>query len=220
MQLATDSEVGELYMDGQGRVVFRNRQAILTDARSSTAQGVFGGLPGTVHPAGTERECALVSRPDDDTTLANDIQATRVGGALQEAQDPASESTYLFARSYSRSDLILQDDPTTMQWADYVLYLAKGDEFRIDEVTITPGVDPDNLFPQALGRELGDRVEVWKRPPNVTAYSKDLFIRGIDHQFTPLWWQTKWTTQNAARYSFFVLDDPILGVLDSNALGY
>lgn len=220
MQLATDSEVGELYMDGQGRVTFRNRHAILTDARSNTAQGVFGGSPGTVHSAGTERECTLLSRPDDDTTLANDIQATRTGGTLQEAQDAASIATYLFARTYSRSDLLLQDDTTTLQWADYVLYLSKNDEFRFDEVTVTPGVDPDNLFPQVLGRELGDRIQVWKRPPNVTAYSKDLFIRGIEHQFTPLWWQTKWTTQNASRYSFFTLDNTTLGALDSNALAY
>ncbi len=49
MQLADDTEIGELYIDGAGRVVFRNRQAVLTDTRSAVPQAVFGDLPGTPH---------------------------------------------------------------------------------------------------------------------------------------------------------------------------
>ena len=82
------------------------------------------------------------------------------------------------------------------------------------------GVNPAALFPQALGRDLGDRIQVWKRPPGVTAYSKDLFVWGITHTFSPTWWQTVWTTQSASRYSFFVLDNATLGQLDHNALAF
>jgi hypothetical protein len=49
MQLAADTEIGELYIDGAGDVVFRNRHAILADARSNTPQAIFGDLPGTTH---------------------------------------------------------------------------------------------------------------------------------------------------------------------------
>jgi hypothetical protein len=220
MQLTADTEIGELYMDGSGRLVFRNRNAILQDTRSNTVQGVFGGVPGTSHSAGTELECTALARPDDDTTLANDIQATRVGGSLQEVQDAVSIATYLFPRTYARSDLLHNNDTDTLNWANYVSYLSADDEFRFDDVTITPGADPAALFPQALGRDLGDRIQVWKRPPGVTAYSKDLFVRGITHTFTPAWWQTVWTTQSAARYSFFVLDNATLGQLDDNALAF
>jgi hypothetical protein len=212
--------VGELYMDGQGRVVFRNRNAILQDTRSNTVQGVFGGLPGTSHSAGTELACVELSRPDDDTTIANDVQATRVGGTLQEVTVPSSISTYLFKRTFSRDDLLLQTDADALSWAQYISYLAQNDESRFDSVKIVPGKDPDNLYPQVLGRELGDRIQVWKRPPNVTAYSKDLFIRGITHSFTPQYWETSWDTQNAGRYSFLTLDNATLGMLDSNALGF
>jgi hypothetical protein len=207
-------------MDGQGRVVFRQRDATLTETRSNTVQGVFGDAPGTSHPAGTEVQCTSLTRPDDDTTMANDIQATRVGGALQEVTDAASVSKFLFARTYQRSDLILTTDAETLNWAQYIGYLSAQDEFRFDQITITPPADPDDLWPQALGRDLGDRIEVWKRPPDVAAYSADLFIRGIVHTWTPAMWQTVWTPQNAGRYSFLTLDDATLGVLDTNALAY
>ena len=245
MQLATDSEVGELYMDGQGRAVFRNRDAILTDTASGTVQGYFGSAGGSagsgfllseaggfllsedgsslLSEAGTAvplLECTSLTRPSDDTTLANDVQATNVGGTLQEAMDSASVATYLFPRTYARSDLILQTDTDALNWANYVLYLAGNSEYRIDQVTITPGNDPDGLFPQALGRDFGDRIQVWKQPPGVAAYSVDLFVRGITHSFSPVWWQTTWDTQNADRYSFFVLGDAILGTLDDNALAW
>jgi hypothetical protein len=221
LQVTADSEMGEIYMDASGRFTFRQRDAILSETRSTTVQGVFGGAAGTSHPDGTEHECTALSRPDDDTTMANDIQATIVGSSnMQEATDATSVSKYLFPRTYQRADLILTSDAQAAAWADYVLELGAADEFRFDSVTITPGVDPGNLFPQALGRELGDRIQVWKRPPGVTAYSKDLFIRGIQHTFTPTWWQTVWTPQNAARYSFFVLDDAVLGVLDTDALAW
>lgn len=240
MQLAADSEAGELYMDRAGRVTFRNRHAALTETRSTVVQGIFGGRPtgpvttmtgdtyastytGT-YPGTTtvtqELPCTTLTRPADDTTLANDIQATSAGLTLQEAQDADSVATYLFPRTYSRSDLILTTDADTLAWANWVLALAKSDEFRIDEVTITPGQDPGNLFPHALGRDLGDRIQVWKRPPNVAAWSKDLFIRGITHTFRPRWWQTTWQTQTALRFSFLTLDDPTLGALGANALAF
>ena len=164
-----------------------------------------------------------LARARDDTTLANDVQATRVGGALQEAQDAASIAKYLFPRSYSNSSLILQADATALSWAQWVLYVAKDDDDRFDSLVISPLRDPVNLWPQALGRQAGDRIQVWRRPPNVAPVVKDCFIRGIAHAWD--WgagtWATTWMLQDASKYgSFLVLDDPVLGVLGSNALAF
>src|SRR5262249_44812384 len=91
MQLTADSEIGELYVDGGGNLVFRHRRAVLGDTRSVTPQAVFGDLPGTSHPAGIELAAAAVGRADDDTTMANDVQATNANiGTLQEVTDTAS----------------------------------------------------------------------------------------------------------------------------------
>ena len=224
MQVTADSEIGELYVSGSGQLVFRNRHAILTDTRSNTPQAVFGDAPGTAEAAGTEVPYYQVPRARDDTTLANDIQATRVGGTLQEVQDAASVATYLFPRSYARTDLILQNDSDALNWAQWVLYVSKQNEDRFDQLVIYPLRDPANLWPQVLGREIGDRIQVWRRPPGVaTPVTKDVFIRGIAHQWD--WsagtWQTTFTLQDASKYgSFLTLGNATLGKLGSNALAF
>lgn len=224
MQAAADAEIGELYVNGAGQVKFRNRRAMLTSARSNAPQAVFGDAAGTAETAGTEQPYRTVSRSRDDATMANDVQATRTGGALQEVQDSASIKKYLFPRTFSRSDLQLQDDATTLQWAQWVLYVAAADEDRFDQLVLYPMRDAANLWPQALGREVGDRIQVWRRPPGVVSpVVKDVFIRGIAHAWdvSAGTWQTTWTLQDASKYgSFLTLDNPTLGQLDSNALAF
>ena len=224
LQVAVDSEIGQLYVSSSGAVTFRGRHQILTDTRSNTVQAVFGDLPGTSHTAGTELACAVVSRASDDTTIANDIQATRAGGSLQEVQDAASIQTYLFPRTYARTDLIVQTDADALNWAGWVLYISRGGEDRIESVQIDPAADPYSLWPQVLGREIGDRIQIWHRPASVaTPISKDCFIAGITHAWDSVasTWLTTWTLQDATKYgSWLTLDNPTLGQLNSNALAY
>lgn len=221
LQLTSDSEIGELYADGSGSVVFRGSRAIITDPRSVAPQAVLGDQPGTAHPAGTELPYWQPGRADDLATLANDIQATRVGGTLQEVMNAASVAKYLFPRSYARTDLILQSDPAALTWAKSVLALSGGPEDRFDTLSVDPLADTATLFPQVTGRDFGDRIQVWRTPPGVGRISKDCFIRGIDHEIDCVntTWLTTWTLQSAAPYTgFLVLDDPVMGVLGSNAV--
>jgi hypothetical protein len=224
MQVAADSEIGQLYASGAGAVTFRGRQQVLTETRSNTVQAVFGDLPGTSHPAGTELACAVIGRASDDTTIANDVQATRVGGTLQEVQDAASVARYLFPRSYARSDLILQNDSDALNWAQYVAYIAKGGEDRFESLAVDPAADPANLWPQVLGREIGDRIQVWSRPAALPSpVSKDCFVAGITHQWDSVTsaWLTTFSLQDASKYgSFLTLDNPTTGQLDANALAF
>ena len=230
LQLTADTEIGEVYVNGSGSVVFRHRRAILTDARSTTPQAVFGDLPGTSHTAGTEIAYAAVGRADDDTTLANDIQVTvpaysgDPSPVLQEATDPVSVYVFQGQRSYVRSDLMLPDDPTAFQYANWVLFISKDAEDRFDTLTVDPQADTANLWPQVLGRDIGDRIQVWRRPSGVAApVTKDVFIRGIAHTFDPgsEAWQTIWTLQSALKYAgFLILDSATSGLLDVDALAY
>jgi hypothetical protein len=225
MQIATDSEIGQLYVNGAGAVVFRARHDLLTDTRSNTVQAVFGDLPGTPHAAGTELACAAIGRASDDTTLVNDVQATMAnGGTLQEAKDTASIAQYLFPRSYSRTDLILQSNTDALAWAQWVLYIGKAGEDRFESLAVDPQADPANLWPQVLGREIGDRIQVWHRPAGVAApISKDVFIAGITHQWDSVTsaWLTTWVLADASKYgSFFTLDNATLGRLGYNAYAF
>ncbi len=159
MQIASDSEVGLLYAGPSGAVVFRDRKALTSRSQSVNVQGVFGD-------SGTAPELpyAMVARADDDTALANDIQAQSLGGTLQEVTDPASLTRYLFPRTYSRSDLILLSDADTAVWAQWVLFVSKTAENRFESLTVDPLAQPEDLWPQVLGRDFGDRIQVTKRP--------------------------------------------------------
>jgi hypothetical protein len=165
---------------------------------------------------------AAVTRASDDTTIANDIQATRLGGTLQEVQDAASVAKYLFPRTYARSDLILQTDADALNWAQWMLYISKGGEDRFESLQVDPQADPVNLWPQVLGRETGDRITIWQRPAGLASpVTKDCFIAGITHAWDSAAssWLTTWTLQDATKYgSFMTLDNPVLGQLDANAL--
>ena len=224
LQLTADTEIGELYIDGGGNVVFRQRRGAISDTRSTVPQAVFGDLPGTVHGALTELACASIGRANDDTTLANDIEITRAGGALQEAASAASIAKYLFPRTYSRTDVIMQTDAEALSYAQWVLLVSLTGEARFDTITIDPIADPLNLFPQVLQREIGDLITVYRRPQNSAAViTKPCFIRGITHtvDVTQGTWSTTWDLQDATKYTgFLTLDDAVLGKLNTGTLAY
>jgi hypothetical protein len=105
-----------------------------------------------------------------------------------------------------------------------VLYVSKDGEDRFDSLAVDPAADPVNLWPQVLGREIGDRIRIVNRPAGVaSAIVKDCFIAGITHAWDSAasTWLTTWTLQDASKYgSFFTLDNPTLGKLNSNALTF
>lgn len=217
LQQASDSEIGELYIDGSGNVVFRNRQAIFDDARSNTSQATFGddedgGELGYAHNGlgfSTDRE-----------TMYNRVIGQRDGGVVQQADDGDSQGSNRI-KTWSKTDLVLADDTQVADYAAFILNLSKTPENRFTDMVIYPLADPDNLFPEVLGREIGDRITVIRRPPGGgDPIQRDVFIRAIKHEITVSNWITTWTFQSATRYAFLTLDDPQLGKLDSNALGF
>lgn len=216
MRLTSDSEIGELYMDGGGRVVFRNRNALLQDARSASSQGTYGNTSGLAYEN--------VTTSTDDVTFYNQVKATKAGGGTEQlAEDSASEALYFTKTFRPTSDPILQNDSDVLSYCQWLLHVASAPENRFDTLLIRGWQDPNNLYPQVLGRELGDRITVTR----VGAYgtrTEDVFIRGISQEYTLEGQElrTTWALQSAARYgSFLVLDDPTLGKLDSgNALAY
>lgn len=214
--LTADSELGEFYIDGDGNVVFRNRHGMLLDARSNTVQATFGDSGSELHYA---KDGLTLSY--DHETLANFAKVTRRGGIEQTATDQDSIDEYL-TRTFNRSGLLVENDSDALAHAQWILYTSKEPELRFQSMRINPLRDPDTLFPQVLGREIGDRIQVLMRPPGGgDPITRDVFIRGISHSITPSTWITSWVFQSASKYgSFLVLDNSILGKLDENALGY
>jgi hypothetical protein len=198
-------------------------------------QAVLGDQQGTVETDGTELPYTLTMKAVDDTALFNDIQNTRAGGTLQEATDQASVSRFGgLLRTYARSDLLQEADADALAWAQYILLVATQVQDRFDTLTISPQRDPTDLYPQVLGRDMGDLVEVWRRPPGVAAITRQAWIRGITHDwnYSAHSWVTSWTLQNSGGGGpfgsgsggggpgVFTLNDPVKGKLDFNALTF
>lgn len=220
LQLTAASEIGELYIDGGGRLVFRNRNALLNEARSNTSQATFGD-------DGAELPYTGLKVTSDDTTFYDEVRVTRRSAGEgdepveQMVQDGAAIALF-YRRTYRPGEVILETDAAVLAYAQWLLHVSKDPELRFDEIEIDPRLDPDALYPQVLGRRIGDRITIIRRPPGGgDPIERDVFIRGVAHELAQGSWKTKWTLQAATKYgSFLTLDNPTLGVLDSNALAY
>jgi hypothetical protein len=216
LQQASDSEIGELYVDGSGNVVFRNRSAIYTESRSVTSQATFGDD----EPAELAYAYNGLKFSTDRETLYNRVIGQRDGGSVVQADDATSQGSNRI-KTWSKTDLVLEDDTQVTDYVAWILNLSKDPENRFTEMIIYPLADPDNLFPQVLGRQIGDRITCIRRPPGGgDPIQRDVFIRAIKHEISITNWITTWTFQSATKFAFLTLDDPVLGKLDQNALGF
>lgn len=203
MQQAVDSEIGELFMNGSGKVVFRNRQAVLTEERSITPQWVFGD--DTTNPQELPWQDLVVSY--DSSQLYNLVEEARVGGETQSVQDTISRQRNL-TRPFSRTDLLLQSDAETLAHANWILAMSKDPELRFDALVINAYKDPHRLFPAVFSIRIGDRLRIIRRPPDKGAGTlpiiRDVIVRGISHQVGQVRWETTFQLQSATKYSSVV----------------
>jgi O-glycosyl hydrolase len=206
LQTVNSSEVGRLFMDGQGRVVFLGRDAL---ASVTTVLGVFGD------GGGTELPYSDLTLSFDDSRQWNEIILQRVGGIPQVARDPALQQSDI-VRTYSDTNLLHSSDPQVLSAAQYRLSQYKLPHLRVDGLAVQPYRDGRRMWPQVLGREIGDRVTVVRRPQGVgSPISQESLIEAIEHEFHL---QGNWTT----RFSLSMADVTqywVLGTAGRSELG-
>jgi hypothetical protein len=75
---------------------------------------------------------------------------------------------------------------------------------RFATITVRPARDPTNLWPQVLGRLIGDRITVKRTPLTGARISKESFIVGIQNSVqastTLNDWTTTFTLMDASRW--------------------
>lgn len=197
------TENGLVYQDGQGRTTFVGRHTLLSAARHTTSNATFGD-------SGAELRYQSVTPTFNNTNIRNRVQVTRVGGAAVVAKDDDSIADYGM-RSYSRTSLSA-DPGDARNIAQWILDHYKDPILRFDKLTVLPRKDPTNLWPQVLGREIGDRITVRRRPQSVgSAIEKEVLIEGISHQITPDQWVTSWDLTPGEILSYWILGTSELG---------
>lgn len=121
--------------------------------------------------------------------IRNYVTVTRSGGVAVTASDTTSIESY-GVRSYSLSTVASTDADSATTAARIVARYAQP-ELRFDKFTIAPRYQPDDLIPEALGREIGDRITIVRTPQNLgSSIIKDAIIEGVTHTITPDEWFT------------------------------
>lgn len=227
------SETGALYVDADGTIVFDDRDSIVSESRSITSQATYDAT------SATGKKFVDVTVTYDDDLIYNVIRVNRkttstvsgdvLVGTTVIVSNPESISLY-GARTY---DLTLPIPSSYGGDSNYgnseseglALSLAAqyaNPEFRPDSISFKPRRDPANLWPEALGRQLRDRVTVkFNVPGGGTALNAEAFISAINHSGSPDDWTTRFGLVSASFFSnFLILDNTSFGILDTNLLFY
>jgi hypothetical protein len=156
-----------------------------------------------------------------DTFLRNRVIVARDNGLTVDAKDTTRITAYGEV-SDSLSGLIGNSDTEIRDLAAYRLTKYAQPGLRVTALEVKPRKAAATLYPQVLGRIIGDRLTVKRRPQGVgTAISTDTLIEGIETSVDVAGnWTTRWYLSPTETTAFLVLNDTTLGQLDSNALGF
>lgn len=200
LQAVARSEAGAFFVTTEGEVRFRERHALLA-APYTVSQATFGD---------DGAELGYVDlKPDYSVDrVRNVIRRGRTGGSVQEARDATSIAEFL-VREDSQTDLMFASDEEATDAAGWTLARRKDPALRFDALEVEPYGDETNLFPQLLGRSIGDRITVRRRPGAGGAMiEREVHIEGIQHRLGPgLHWRTRWSLSPAdAAVTYWVWD--------------
>lgn len=195
LQKVEQSEFGRLFISASGTVVLEARSETVNQASQATFVDA--------HNAGLG--VRAVDPDYTDQLIRNDVTVQRTGGVARTATDATSITAYL-THSYSVTGLYHNSDDTSIAAAQYIVSRYKDPLQRISSLVLEPLKAPTTLFPQALGRELTDKITVKVTPQNVgTAFTQDTIIEGIRDEFGPKMWRTTWALSPADTQPFWAL---------------
>jgi hypothetical protein len=204
MQDVAQTENGLLFMGKDGRVTFI---------------GFNGGVATSIATFG-EQELVYsnLTLAYDDNTLFNDIHVTRVGGIEQVSGDTAFQAAY-FLRTLTFTNTLQISDSNALSLAGYLLDTYKQPFLEVIGMDLDGTADPTNLWPQILGREIGDLITVRRRPPGGGAMIQQVsMIQGIQVSYTAEggnWLATWQLTAAVTKTPYWVLGDAVSGLLGS-----
>lgn len=205
--LASDSVNGYLAADSLGRVVYREKNRL---PRNSSV---------TFDDTGANLPLVDVLTSYDADQLYNLAKLARSGGTEQSAQDTTSVSQFGLS-TYSRSDLVVEDDDQVLDAANFIVDQYGGLTTRVEGIsTVLDSSSSDQAWAQLLGLDVLDRATVAFRTPDARTISRDGLVRGIGLSVRANDW--RWAISFAQvpdPNGNFTLGDPNLGVLGQNTL--
>jgi hypothetical protein len=208
LQAVAVAEQGYLWLNPSGSVVFRDRASRIKAPITTHLTLGSGG--------GAEEFYQDATWDYDSAHLFNDVRVTRRGGVEQVASDITSQTAY-YTRTHAVNDTENAEDGDALTAAMMMLGKYKDPQYRARSIKLNALSDETTLWPHLLGRDIGDRISVIKRPPGGgTALTQVSWIEGVSFDYVvegARWNDLRWTVSPADTNTYWQLQDATFGVL-------
>ena len=197
------AENGQFFIDKDGKATFRNRAYKFTNTKATTVQATFDN-------SGSNLPYTDVQLGFDDNEVINNYSWTRSGGTTQFIAD--SDSIQRFTPINSAETTININDSDVASIIQQKLSETAIPIIRIDSLTINPRQNTD-IWEQALGRDIGDRIKVNITNTDSSTFTDELFIESITHNVNASSQTWSWIlTLSPASSASWVLGQAQLGI--------
>ena len=214
IQTVEQSEFGAFFMGRDGKATFLDRNTI-----SVLADNIISEYTDTNPLPAGKFPYAQVDFAYDDQQILNDVAVQALGGPVYTATDAASILKYSY-KSANRNELLMLNTSEAEDQAKMIVATRKDADIRIDsmQLNLNSDVSELNTF-NNLRLDLFTTVNITKAMPGGSSITKEVFVQGVNHDVTPLTWNTTVYTAEPIIQAF-ILDSATQGILDTNALSY
>jgi hypothetical protein len=214
LQLVANSEFGTLFLAKDGKITYRERNAVpntpdlvFTD---EVVAGVYQGI-----------QFADVNIVYGSENLYNRVTLENADLFPEQAFAEDADSQALYGpRVLNQSGLLIQDPDQLQFLADFLLARYKEPQYRFQTVTVVLDTLTTVNQDKVLDLEIGDivliRFEPSDIPPAIEQYCR---IIGINHDWNPASKNISFSLERLD-FAIFILNDPVLGELDNDRLAY
>lgn len=208
LQQAAEDASGYIFMDGDGRLTYHNR-----DRRQGAAvRYELSDSRGLPYEPGLQFEM-------DEDRIINEVSYKRPNGTEGVLKDQASIDA--FGRKSKGIELRLTSDSAVQDAAYTLLNHYAKPVVRCESVTLKATATPA-LFLVALGVEIGDRITLSDLPSQAPESSLDYYVEAVETDVSvdggTLQWVTSLALSPAENSDVWVLEDSTLGRLDRTAV--
>ena len=196
------AEQGQFFIGADGNCIFRDRNYKRTQQFNSNA--TFGNGVG-------ELPFSDVITNFDESRITNIVSVQRNGGVEQQVEDNSSIDEF-GAREQSLTNTLNVSDSDALSIAQQRLASFSTTSPRIEGLVVNP-VGDTNLWTQALGREIGDKITVKVPTPASTTMEFDVHIEKIAHTInaSSQTWSWNLSTSAGSEIGAWVLGSAKLG---------
>jgi hypothetical protein len=191
-----ETELGILFVDGDGKVTFYDRYRMYREPRSQVVQA-------TLSDSGTDVDIVSVAVTKGRSSLFNEAAITRDGGTEQTARDLPSQATYGIRTFPGAPGTLLRTDAEALDMARWLVGKYKDPSLRVSEVSIE--AIAQGMWAAVLTLRPLDRIRV-VRDYGPSTLDVQVWVESLSEEIVPFErWDVTITTRQADRFTPLML---------------